>query len=58
MTDYDDYWPARNPTARNRRRRRIPLIEIQASVYWDVSADEEDNDGLDLAGFIVDDYVY
>ena len=57
-SDSDDHWPARNPTVRNRRTRRNPFIETEAGVDGDASADEDDNDGVDLDGFIVADDVY
>ena len=57
-SDSDDHWPARTPTVRNRRKRRNPFIETEAVVDGDASADEDDNDGADLDGFIVDDRVY
>ena len=57
-SDSDDHWPARTPTVRNRRTRRNTFIEIEAGVDGDASADENDDDGADLAGFIVDYDVY
>ena len=57
-SDSDDHWPARNPTVRNRRTRRNPFIEAEAGVDGDASADEDDDDGADLDGFIVADDVY
>ena len=57
-SDFDDHWPARNPTVRNRRTRDNPFIETEAGVDGDASADEDDDDGADLDGFIVADDVY
>ena len=57
-SDSDDHWPASNHTVRNRRTRRNPFIEAEAGVDGDASADEDDNDGADLDGFIVANDVY
>ena len=57
-SDYDDDWPARNLAQRNPRTRRKPFIETEASVDGDASADEDDDDGADLDGFIVADDGY
>ncbi len=57
-SDSDDHWPARNPTVRNRRTRRNPFIETEVGVDGDASADEDDDDGADMDGFIVADDVY
>ena len=56
--DSDDHWPAHNPTVKTRRTRRNPFIETEVGVDRDASADEDDDDGADLDGFIVDDDVY
>ena len=57
-TDSDNHWPTRTSTVRNRRTRRNPFIETEAGVDGDASADEDDDDGADLDGFIVDDDVH
>ena len=57
-SDIEDYRPARNITVRNRRQRRNPFIETDAGVDGDASTDEDDGDGDDLDGFIVDDDVF
>ena len=56
--DSDDYLPTGNPIIRNRRTRRNPCIETEIGVDGDASAVEDDDDGADSAGFIVDDAVY
>ena len=38
--------------------RRNPFIETEAAVDGHASADEDDDDGGNLDGFIVDDDVY
>lgn len=58
-SNFDDHWQARNLQSVNNRLTLCNLfIKIEAGVDEDASTGEDDNDGADLAEFLINDYFY